>query len=296
MLTPGSVLIAPVGSKPQLVTLALDLLAQAGEHVVEVVAIHTTPSRPATADALRRLTTHCRAVYAEVNLRCVCLCDDSDIPLNDVDSPIAARQAFRVLYREIRNAKTACRRVHLSIAGGRKIIAVYGMAAAQLLFDPDDRVWHLYSVPALIERQALHAMPGEAALIHVPVLRWSEVSPTLTNLILSDDPFEAMERQDALRRSDAVRAARDFIEHELSASERAVVALVVREGLTDAEVAERTCRSPKTVGHHLSSVYRKACACFGLSRADRHTLMALLSTYFAFGDGEGDANRESSPE
>jgi len=282
MPTPESILIAPVGSKPQLVTLALDLLLLAGEQVVEVVVIHTTTARAATAEALQRLRAQFPAIYADVSLRCVCLCDEDGAPLHDVDSPLAARQAFRVLYREIRQAKTARRRIQLSIAGGRKMLAVYGMAAAQLLFDPDDRVWHLYSVPALVERQALHALPGEAALVRVPVLRWSEISPALTDLILSEDPFEAMERQAAQRRSDALRAARDFVEHELSPAEREVVALVVREGLTDAEVARRTSRSPKTVGHHLSSVYRKACACFGLSRADRHTLMALLSAYYAF--------------
>jgi len=276
-----AVLIAPISSKPQLVTIALDLLQQAGEHIIQAVVVHTTLAHQATARALARLESQVAAVYPDLRLRAVCLRDERGVPLDDVDSPLAARQAFRVLYREIKSVKATGRRVHLSIAGGRKIIAVYGMAAAQLLFDSDDRVWHVFSVPALIQREALHALPGEASLIHVPVLRWSEISPALTNLMLSDDPFDALQRQDAMRRSEALRAARTFVEQELSDAERAIVELVVREGLTDAEVAERTHRSTRTVGHHLSSAYRKACAYFGLSKADRHTLMALLSTHFA---------------
>lgn len=44
--------------------------------------------------------------------------------------------------------------------------------------------------------------------------------------------------------------------HELSVREAEVLGLVA-EGLTDAQVAERLFISPRTVGHHLSSVYRK---------------------------------------
>ena len=41
--------------------------------------------------------------------------------------------------------KRAGHLVYLSIASGRKPMTVYGMVAAQLLFDEDDRVWHLLS-------------------------------------------------------------------------------------------------------------------------------------------------------
>ena len=275
-----AVLIAPIGTKPQLVTIALDLIQGRGEMVCEVVVLHTSLERPETLAAVSRLQEEFRQAYPDIQLRPICLCDERGIPLPDVDSEASAREAFRVLYREVKAAKQAGRRVHLSIAGGRKIIAVYGMAVAQLLFDPDDRVWHLFSVPSLIQSRALHPGPGEADLIRVPVLRWSEVSPALTDLILSDDPFDAVRRQEELRRTDALRVAREFAEGELSPAEREVVRLVVCEGLTDAEIAERTCRSVKTVGHHLSSAYQKARAFFGLQRADRHTLTSLLAAYY----------------
>jgi len=279
-----AVLIAPIGTKPQLVTIALDLLRAQGEEVREVVVLHTTLERPETLAATTRLQEEFERVYPDVRLRPICLCDERGIPLPDVDSEASAREAFRVLYREVKAAKQAGYRVHLSIAGGRKIIAVYGMVVAQLLFDPDDRVWHLFSVPSLIESKALHPGPGEAALIRVPVLRWSEISPALTDLILTDDPFDALRRQEELRRADALRVAREFVERELSPAEREVVRLVVCEGLTDAEIAERTYRSVKTVGHHLSSAYQKARAFFGLQRADRHMLMRLLAAYYWMGE------------
>jgi CRISPR-associated protein Csx14 len=276
-----AVLIAPLSSKPQLVTLAMDRLRARGGRVREIVALHTNPARPATHRAVTRLGAECEACYPNARLRAVCLCDDRGIPFDDVDSQAAAKEAFRVLYREVKAVKQAGRRVHLSIAGGRKILAVYGMAVAQMLFEPDDRVWHLVSTPDLIAREALHAEPEESSLIRVPVLRWSEVSPVLTELAVSDDPFEAVRRQEAFRRADAVRRARHYVEQVLTPAEREVVALVVREGLTDAQIGARTYRSPKTVGHHLSAAYRKARETFGLTEVDRHTLTSLLATYFA---------------
>ena len=280
-MTRASTLIAPVGSKPQLVTIALDLLRWQNEDVQVVVVLHTTLDRDVTRTSIGCLGQEFSLVYPDVRLRPICLCNEQGIPLKDIASESAAREAFRVLYREVKQAKQASRRVHLSIAGGRKIIAVYGMAVAQLLFDEDDRVWHIFSVPSLIESRALHPETREAALIRVPVLRWSKISPMLTTLVQSDDPFEALQRQEELRQADALKLVRHFVEQDLSPAEREVVQLVVCEGLTDAEIAEQTFRSPKTVGHHLSSAYRKARASFGLSRADRHTLTALLSTYYA---------------
>jgi len=277
----ASTLIAPLGSKPQLVTIALDLLREQNEDVQAVVVLHTTLERDVTRTSIGCLGQEFSLAYPDVRLRPICLCDEQGVPLEDVDSEPAAREAFRVLYREVKQIKQAGHRVHLSIAGGRKIIAVYGMAVAQLLFDEDDRVWHIFSVPSLIESRALHPQAREAALIRVPVLRWSEISPVLTNPAQSDDPFEALRRQEELRQADALKLARQFVEQDLSPAEREVVRLVVCEGLTDAEIAERTYRSPKTVGHHLSSAYQKGRASFGLSRADRHTLTALLSTYYA---------------
>jgi CRISPR-associated protein Csx14 len=275
-----AVLIAAVGTKPQLVTIAVDLLQAGGERLEEVVLLHTTLGRVGNRASVGLLTQEFGRVYPDVPLRPVCLCDERGIPLVDVASEAAARAVFQVLYREVKAAKQAGRRVHLSIAGGRKIIAIYGMAVGQLLFDARDRVWHIFSVPTLMESQALHPGVGEASLIRVPVLRWSQISPALTDLILSEDPFEALRRQEAWLETDALRKAQLFTVQELTPAEKDVVRLMVRRGLTNAEIAERTYRSPKTVEHHLSSAYAKARSFFGLMRADRHTLTSLLAPLY----------------
>ncbi len=48
-------------------------------------------------------------------------------------------------------------RVHLSVAGGRKVMAALRMVVAQLLFDEDDSVWYLLSEGKLLAEKAMHA-------------------------------------------------------------------------------------------------------------------------------------------
>lgn len=275
-----AILIAPLSSKPQLVTIALDLLLEQGAPIQETVVLHTSLERPETRAAVLCLSREIPSCYPQVRLRPICLCDVDGEPFLDVNSEPAAREAFRVLYREVKTAKRQGRHVHISIAGGRKIIAVYAMAVAQMLFGPDDNIWHIFSTPELIESRALHPQPGQSQLIPVPVLRWSEVSPALIELALSDDPFEALRYQEQLRRTDEVRRARDFVECHLTPAEREVVELMVCESLTDAEIAARTYRTRKTVGHQLASAYQKAREHFGIEPMDRRVLARLLTVYF----------------
>ena len=201
--------------------------------------------------------------------------------LPDVENQADAEAAFREIYRAVLAAKRANRRVHLSIVGGRKVFAVYGMAAAQLLFDDDDYLWYVLAGGKFFADERLHPEPGdEARLVRVPVLRWSTISPVLTDLSQIDDPFEAAEQQRTLQLRQTLDEARAFVLGALSGAERLVVKLLAREGLTDEQIAERLSLSPKTVGHHLSSTYAKARAHWQLEEVGRHQLIALLQLYF----------------
>jgi DNA-binding CsgD family transcriptional regulator len=262
-----------------LVTLALDLLLGREEPVRHAVVVHTSLARPETRQSIARLGSEFALHYPQVQLRPVCLCDADGEPLDDVTSEPAVREAFRVLYCEIRDAKQAGQRVHLSIAGGRKTIAVYGMAAAQLLYDAGDAVWHLDSDPEIVASKALHAPLGRTRLVPVPVLRWSQISPALTELAQIDDPFDAVQSQEKRLRADAQQRAREFVQGALTPAEREAVTLVVREGLTNRQTGARLCRSPRTVGHQLSSAYSKLRECYDLPHADRYTLTAILGVY-----------------
>jgi len=208
------------------------------------------------------------------------------------DTEQDARASFRAIYRAVLEAKRAGYTVHLSIVGGQKILAVYGMAAAQLLFDDDDALWYVLAGGAFFNEERWHPAPGdEAQLVRVPVLRWGTLSPALTDLRQIEDPFEAVERQQALLLAERLEEARAFVLGTLSGAERRVLELLVREGLGNIEIAERLSLSPRTVERHLGEISGRAGVKWGLENVSRAQLIALLNFYYvtrSAGDGNGE--------
>ncbi|MBI4526879.1 MAG: hypothetical protein HY695_24045 [Deltaproteobacteria bacterium] len=182
--------------------------------------------------------------------------EDGGWPFSDVASEKETAALMRTLYCLVLKEKRAGRTVHLSIAGGRKTMAAYGMVVAQLLFDEDDRAWHLHSKdwrPG--NERVMHARPGDAVSL-LPILRWSSVSPVMTELAVREDPWEAIQAQRFLRQEEDHRLKHDFVEHYLRPAERDLVRLACR-GLDNATIARRLHKSERTVANQFARIYDK---------------------------------------
>jgi CRISPR-associated protein Csx14 len=123
------------------VTLALDLLRAKGYPIAGVKVVHTTGA--SVQAGLEMLAEEFRKAAA-CGYEMVAI-EDGGWPVSDVASERETAALMRTLYRVVLAEKRAGRIVHLSIAGGRKTMAAYGMVVAQLLFDDNDHVWHLHS-------------------------------------------------------------------------------------------------------------------------------------------------------
>ncbi|HXG18259.1 MAG TPA: CRISPR-associated ring nuclease [Methylomirabilota bacterium] len=278
---PQHVLIATLGAEPQVVTLTLDLLRRKGCPITEVIVVHTVGKavHPALTRLAREFAQPGACKYRAVPIEC------ADLSVADFHTETDTAALLRILYRTVLTEKRAGRLVHLSIAGGRKPMAVYGMVVAQLLFDEDDCLWHLLSEdwrPG--DEQVMHVRPGDRiSLIPIPVLRWSTVAPALTELALREDPWEAIQTQRSLQQAEAYRHKREFIEYVLTPAEQKLVRLVCR-GFDNAALARQLHKSEKTVANQLTSVYEKLHEWRGFRDdvvVSRNLLIAEFATYFA---------------
>jgi CRISPR-associated protein Csx14 len=275
------VLIATLGSEPQVVTLTLDLLQAKGHAIAEVIVVHTGGAT--VRSALKTLAKEfsaretCRYHLAPV--------ERDGWTVADFVTEADTAALMRTLYRTVLAEKRAGRAIHLSIAGGRKPMAVYGMVVAQLLFDGDDRLWHLLSEdwrPG--DERVMHVRPGDRiSLVPIPVLRWSTVSPVLTELAVREDPWEAIQTQRSIQQQEDRRRKQEFIEHHLSRAERELVRLAC-QGLDNAAIAKQLHKSEKTVANQFTNVYEKLHEWRGFRKdipVSRAVLIAEFATYFA---------------
>jgi len=283
-----NLLLATLGSEAQVVTLTLEMLLAQGHDIREIVVLHTLAKEEPVRSAMARLKEFFNDPRRHSFLFRSVLIGGAE-PIADLVTEEQVGAMFRALYRETLAAKRDGKTVHLSIAGGRKTMAVYGMAVAQMLFDDDDHLWHLLSTGKILEEKRMQSQPGdEVKLIPIPVLRWSAVSPVLTELARHDDPWEALQEQRHLRLHAELQRKKQFVERILTRAEREVVELLVREGLSNEAIAERQHRSVRTVGNHLSHVYDKLHEFLDFRDdvpTDRAVVIAELASVFLLRDG-----------
>jgi len=300
------VLIATLGTQPAVITAALDLLLADGRPIAEVVVIHTSdvprdPHQPERVgagrmgEAVHKLDLEfpggdryahadrpCR--YRRVPLKV------GESLIDDIHSDTEAQAVFRIMYRVVQEYKQQGHIVHLSIAGGRKSMSVYGMAVAQLLFDTDDRLWHVLSSKAFEQSDRMHlTAPDDATLVPIPVLPVGlvYVGP-IGQLLVTEDPARAIEEQQTMldrRRRDQCQ---QFLDDKLTPGERRLVKTLLREVMihhrspTNYDLARQLVLSERTVRNRFSEIYAKMREFFDLydQPVDNKVLIGLYAPYF----------------
>lgn len=262
MLPPPEVFVATLGTEPQVVTLTLDALVEKGFPISRVFVLHLNPSVPSLQASLMKLKEEA-ATYS-MTFTFLPIQDGTHFP-EDFLTEEDAGLFLRILYRTVAQLKRKQSRIHLSIAGGRKIMAALSMVVAQLLFDEDDHVWHLLSEGRLINEKAMHSEdPSQVVLIPIPVLQWSLFPSTAREILLWDDPYRAITRQRELRHRERFRLLELFWE-KLTPAEQELAKALIHSGGTQEELARKLRRSKKTVNNQLCSIYAKYRDHFGLA-------------------------------
>ena len=105
--------------------------------------------------------------------------------------------------------------------------------------------------------------PRQTVLVPVPVLQWSLLPSTVREILVWDDPFQAIRRQRELQDHQRWRLLQVFWDR-LTPAERTLVRALVETQGTNKELAHTLGRDPKTVANQLQAVYAKFRACMGL--------------------------------
>jgi CRISPR-associated protein Csx14 len=306
-------LVATLGTQPEVVTIALDLLLNLEVDIRQVHVIHTvsspprlgTPLRPKDLAGLRAMAESVRTLRQEFpggttylyrgekHHPCRFYLTQLEVdgrPIDDVRTEAEARAVFAILFQVVQELKKDRFVVHLSIAGGRKSMSVYGMAAAQLLFDSQDRLWHVFSSPEFEGLSLMHPRGTEdARLVSIPVLPISSVVPGMVTLLTSRDPLSVLESKQALMAMEERRNREEFLIGCLTPAEKGLVDLFMdtllteNKSLSNSELARKLLIRPGVVRNRFSSIYAKLCQYLGLpegEQVDRPILAAFLTPYY----------------
>ena len=270
------VLISTLGTEPQVVTLSLHALLAKGELIRKAIALHSQAGDAAIAAAVATL----RERWADLPFASTVELELYPVPISDLDSELSLKVSYRALSQLIRRHKAAGLRIHLNVSGGRKPLGLCALIAAQFLFTTGDKFWYLVSSPELVRSRRLLPRPGDRwRLIELPVPLWSDEGALLAALAEYEDPWALAQLQRRLAQREEAFRWRHFLSQVLTKSEREVVEELVMRGGTDAEIAGRLGKSPRTVGHQLSSTFRKLRGFLGWPkevRIDRTVLVSLL--------------------
>lgn len=162
-------LVSTIGTEPQVVTLTLDSLLHKEFNIELVRVVHPNPRSQTLKESLRRLKEEFSRAYPQIELKLIPIKEENNYPEDFIKEEDVAT-LLKVLYKTVAELKRKGFHVHLSIAGGRKVMSAIGMVVAQLLFYEDDHVWHLSSEETLLQSKAMHADDiSKVTLIPIPV-------------------------------------------------------------------------------------------------------------------------------
>jgi CRISPR-associated protein Csx14 len=279
-------LLATLGGQPQVVTFTLDLLLQRNVPINEVIVIHPEASRPRLQHSLACLNAEFtgdryRLDGRTIHLRSHVLRIDG-ATIDDIVDDASAMGTLNTIHRLIRDLKLQNRCIHLSVTGGRRLMSLLAISAAQLHFDHLDRIWHIYT-PDAVRTQAkegslMHVSAKDGVqLIQGPFVPWGTYFPTLP------DASAETQRSLQIKQMDTQKYARcASVLKQATEREREVLRAFAQDR-NPQEVAQLLNISTKTIDTYktkLLGLCRNAWAIDPGTRLDYHFLRKTFAPYF----------------
>jgi len=284
-------LLATLGGQPQVVTFTLDLLLRRDFPISEVIVIHPYAAQKRLQHSLERLnaefagdsyqfdgktlTCHFRPKVLELD----------HTPLEDISDSTSAKGTRETIYRFIQELKQQPRHIHLSVTGGRRLMALLAISAAQLKFDPFDHIWHIYTPEPVKEQvkdgRQMHAPPDAGVkLIEVPFIPLGAYFAGIEHIA---DSTQAVQRHMDLQEHRRCQQVEQALDHKRPLD----ILKAFAKGMNPQEVADTLCIALSTVSTHTSKIFVECRIAWDLSETyalTYHFLREHFGKYF--GDDE----------
>jgi len=264
--------VATLGGQPQVITFALDLLYARGVYPNLVLIVHLSRRNPRVRQALERLSQEFSrgqykgksCAYHTVEIR------QDHHPLVDIRNAADAEEVWRTFHKVFTDLKVKHHVIHLSIAGGRRLMGHLAMSAATFLFDRSDHIWHLYTPDHIQEEvregRRMHPRPTDGAqLIEVPFVPLGAIFPALRELAhASPSEIRALQMQwlDAMTRQRCRQ-----VWSNLTARQKEVLRLLA-SGKTPKEVAQALHITLATVNSHKTVILAETRIAWGIPEGE----------------------------
>lgn len=285
MLEHKHVLLATLGGQPQIVTFTLDLLLKENFPISEVIVIHPKASQPRLHHSLSCLNAEFASdcynmAQRTINFRSQVLHLDH-APIDDITDDTHADGTLDTIHQLIGSLKRKGYYIHLSVTGGRRLMALLAISVASLNFDRHDHIWHIYT-PDHIKEQA-----KEGKLMHVTedagirLIKGQFIS--LGAYIFDQSQSFRSAQQEQLSQIDAQERARCQSVVKQASQRELDILRAFAKGLNQQEVAQELGIASRTIDGHktkLLEMCRAAWAIEPRKRLGYHFLYKTFAPYF----------------
>ena len=279
------VLLATLGGQPQIVTFTLDLLLARGFPINEVIVIHPEIIQPRLQHSVTCLTDEFTGNYYKTQHHPIAfrphVLEMDGMPIDDIVDDLHADGTLNTIHQLIGDYKWCDYRIHLSVSGGRRLMALLAISVAFLNFDRHDHIWHLYTPESIKEQvsegRLMHVLPDAGTrLIQGPFLSLGAYtySQPRSFRTAQEEQRSQMEAQE--------RARCTSVEKETTLAQRKVLH-AFSQGIRPQQVASQLHIEPATVHSHkrvLLQLCRKAWNIDDHERLDYHFLHTKFANYF----------------
>lgn len=282
-------LLAPLGGQPQVVTFTLDLLLRRDFPISEVIVIHPHPAQHRLQQALdllnaefagdryqfdgKVITCHFRPKVLELD----------SMPLDDISDSTGAKGARETIYHFIQELKHQPRHIHLSVTGGRRLMSLLAISAAQLKFDPFDHIWHIYTPEQLGEQvkdgRRMHVPPDAGVkLIEVPFIPLGSYFAGIEHIT---DSAQAVQHHMDLQEHRRCERVEQALAHRRPLD----ILRAFARGMNPQEVADALYIAPSTVSTHTTKIFAECRLAWDLPEnytLTYHFLREHFGKYFGY--------------